>query len=61
MDMDRIIVVGGLLAMLYFMIFHTAKWKEINQAGYDNLDKTGKVIGSGVRGGLAIWKLFKRR
>ena len=61
MDMERVIVGGVVLALLYFMIFHTEKWKEINNEGHRQIEKTGGVLKNGVKGGIAIWKLFKRR
>lgn len=55
-----IILIAG-AAMLYFMIFHTGKWKEVNDAMRDNLNDAGKRLDKGVRWGAAIFKMFRRK
>ena len=60
MDTNRLIIVGlGLLAM-YVMIFHNEKFNAANKSGWDNVDRTGKLLGKGAKAGWTIFKIFRR-
>lgn len=60
MDMDKVFVIGSIGFLLYLMIFQTEKFNRANQAGYDNIEKTGKLLGTGAKAGWAIFKMFKK-
>lgn len=68
MDFEKLIVAGFGIFVMYFMIFHTEKWKEINREGYRNMDEVGKRVNTvgkvaltATKTGMGLLKMFKRR
>lgn len=58
--MNEVIFYGFCGLVLYLWIFDTDRFNKINKAGYDNIEKTGKLFGQGAKAGWTIFKMFKR-
>lgn len=61
MDFDHLFVLGIGGFIMYLMIFDTDRFNKANEAGWKNIERTGKVAKGAARGGFAIFKLFRRR
>lgn len=44
---------------LYFMIFHTQKYKEVNDLMYDNIRRTTGGMAKAGKVGFSLFRMFK--
>lgn len=58
--MNELIVLGLGGFVLYLMVFDTDRFNKANEAGWRNVERTGKVVGHATRFGLGAVRLFRR-
>ena len=60
MLIDKMFIIGLAVLTLYMMIFHTEKWKAINEEGWRNIDRTGRTAAKAAKFGFGVFRFFRR-
>jgi hypothetical protein len=58
--MEELIFFGLIGGYVYMLIFHTAKAKEIDEMGYDNVRRTTGGLVKAGRMGYKAYRMFRR-
>ncbi len=61
MDPIGLLVIVAFVAIFLIWIINPDHFNKINDAGYRNLDQTGKRVEKAAKRGAALWRLFRKR